>query len=122
MRGFRSFVGDIIRKPPFLFPWVALFHIVLLGYTIWLYSSEPLWSAGWLQPLWLLAYTICWIFICDLRKWAAYGYIFLTSVDLLFYFFIPDPGERELYGSVLFLVNVVFCFFVLFFFRRFGQE
>ncbi len=119
MRSF-NFIRDIIRKPPVIFPWVALFHVVMLAYVTWLFSTEPMFSAGWLQPLWMLAYTVCWIFICDLRRWAAYGYILLTSVNLLLYVLCKDVVAREMYTSSFSLIDVGFCFFVLFFFRRFN--
>ncbi len=119
MRSFRTFIEDVIRKPPVIFPWVALFHVVMLGYVTWLFHADPLFSAGWLQPLWLLGYTVCWIFICDLRRWAAYGYLLLTSANLLLYAVCKDLVAREIYTSSLLLIDVGFCFFILFFFRRF---
>lgn len=119
MRSFKTFIGDVIRKPPVIFPWVALFHVVMLGYVIWLFHTDPLFSPGWLQPLWLLGYTVCWIFICDLRRWGAYGYLLLTSANLLVYALSKDHLAREIYTSSLLLIDVGFCFFILFFFRRF---
>jgi len=119
MRAFRTWLRDIVRKPPALFPYVALFHLFLLVYITWLYHAEPFPSVSWLQPLWMLGYTICWLFVCDLRKWAAYGYLLLTAVNLSLQFFVHDPVQKDLLVSPLLLIDVAFCFFVLFFFRRF---
>lgn len=119
MRSVKVFVGDIIRKPPVMFPWVALFHLVMLGYLIVLYSGEPLTTAGWLQPLWMLGYTVFWIGVCDLRKWGAYGYLGLTIANLLIYATTKNVLAREIYTSSLFLIDAAFSFFVLLFFRRF---
>ena len=108
----------ILTKPPMLFPWVALFHITMLGFIVWLYRDVPVMSLAWLQPLWLLCYTICWLAICDLRRWGAYGYLALTSINLILYATVSNAMLKELYTSPLFLIDVVFCLFILFYFRR----
>jgi hypothetical protein len=118
MRSPARFFTDIIRKSPFMFPWVALFHVLMLGYILWLYHAEPL-SLVWLQPAWMLAYTACWLFVCDLRKWAGYSYLALTSLNLALNYFIQDQAEKDIYVSALLLIDVGFSFFVLFYFRRF---
>lgn len=105
-----------------IFTWVALFHVLATVYTIWLYHTEPFPSVSWIQPLWMVVYTISWIFICDMRRWAAYSYVFLTSLSLLLRFLLKmNATEISLYSSVLFPVDVMFSFFVLYFFRRFTK-
>jgi hypothetical protein len=97
-----------------MFPLVALFHIIMLAYSIWNAHTEPLSSIIWLQPLWMVAYTISWLFVCDLRRWAAYSYMILTAVNLtLFAVHITD------YGSALFLMDIVFSFFILVYIKKF---
>ena len=54
-----------------------------------------------------------------MRRWAGYGYLALTSVNLLLYAALQDVVAREIYTSSLLLIDVGFCFFILFFFRRF---
>jgi len=119
VRDFKAFIKDITHKPPYLFPWVALFHLVMLFYSIWNFRTEPFPSLGWIQPLWMLGYTVFWFFVCDMRKWAAYGYLGLTMLNLILYFSLKNSLDSALYVSSLFLVDVFFSFFILFFFRRF---
>lgn len=118
MRNFGTFIRDVIRKPPVIFPWIALFHVVMLAYVLWIFHTEPLFSVGWLQPLWMLGYTVCWLFVCDMRRWAAYGYMLLTSVNLLLYAFSGDVILRDLYTSALLLIDAGFCVFIMIYFRR----
>ncbi|WP_276133539.1 hypothetical protein [Polluticoccus soli] len=114
-----SFIQRFIKKPPVLFPLVALFHIGLLLYSIYDYSSEPLSSPIWLQPIWLLAYAVSWLFICDMRKWAAYAYLGLTALNLILHFALKSPTDLAYFTDALFPVDILFSFFVLFYFRYF---
>ncbi len=118
-----NFLKRIITKPPFLFPWIAGAHLLMVIYTIWLYHTEPFPSIGWLQPLWALGFTISWLFVCDLKKWAAYTYLALTSADLLIYYFVKYPGGDNPYATILLLAYLVifFSFLVLFFFKKFEK-
>src|SRR5690242_18532794 len=78
-----SFFKRIFKKPPILFPLVALFHIAMLLFSIWNYSTEPFLSIAWVQPLWMLLYSLSWLFVCDMKRWAAYVYIALTTLNLM---------------------------------------
>lgn len=111
-----SFVERFIKKPPVVFPLVALFHIGLLVFSIYNASTEPLSSLIWLQPLWMLAYTITWLFICDMKRWAAYAYICVTTLSLLLHFLIKE----ELYHSSLFLIDAIFAMIVMAYIKRFS--
>ena len=113
-----QFINRIIKKPPVLFPLVALFHTGLLLYGVYEYSSEPL-GKIWVQPLWLLAYAIRWLFICDMKKWAAYAYISLTALNLILRFVLKTPMDIVYYTDALFPADILFTFFVFFYFRRF---
>lgn len=118
MRNIKTFIQDAVKKPPLLFPLVALFHFFALIFALWNVHSSPFGTLEWLQPLWILAYTICWVFICDMRKWAAIGYILLTSVDIILYVSrSSNIAASQL--TMLFPTDVLFCFFVLFYYRRF---
>lgn len=110
-----SFVERFIKKPPVVFPLVALFHIGLLVFSIYNASTEPLSSLIWLQPLWMLAYTFAWLFVCDLKRWAAYTYIGVTTLSLL-HFLV----KNELYHSDLFLVDAIFAMIVMAYIKRFN--
>jgi len=49
MRSFKETINDIIRKPPMLFPLVALFHVLWLLFTIWDDRNEPFPGIVWLE-------------------------------------------------------------------------
>lgn len=119
MRDIKTFARDIIKKPPAIFPWVALFHFVILVYQLWLYSDMPFPSLSWLQPAWLLAYSIAWLFACDMRKWAALLYLGLTMLNLSLYLGFLNMAKQDLYSSPIYLIDVLFSFFILFFYKRF---
>ena len=118
MRSLKTFIADVTKKPPLLFPLVALFHIVLLVYTIWAERNVPLFAIEWLQPLWMLAYTAFWLYVCDMRRWAAIGYLVTTSLNLALLLALKGE-QRELITNALFPIDVLFSFFVLFFYKRF---
>ena len=114
MRPLKAFFKDIISKPPALFPWVALFHVLMLVYSVFIFSDEPFPSLGWLQPLWLLGFTVCWLYVCDLRKWAAYGYILLTCANMIIYFVLLHSPDRDFYTSSFPFIYAFFAFFILY--------
>lgn len=111
-----SFVERFIKKPPVVFPLVALFHIGLLVFSIINASTESLSSLIWLQPLWMLVYTVAWLFICDMKRWAAYAYIGVTTLSLLLHFLVKE----ELYHSSLFLIDAIFAMIVMAYIKRFN--
>lgn len=106
-------------KPPAIFPWVALFHIGAIIFSIVFFSSEPLSSSVWIRFAWLPFYTLAWVFLCDMKKWAGYLYLVITSADLAIQFLLksynPDLAQ---YASLWFPMNVIFTFFILFYFRQ----
>lgn len=114
-----SFIKRIWTKPPVLFPLVALFHFVILGYTVWLKHSFPFPSEYWISSLWLLLYTISWLFACDLKRWAALTYIGLTVVNIILQLTLKSPYDLALYTPSFFLIYVLFSFFILFYYKAF---
>lgn len=102
-----------------MFPLVALFHVVMLLYGIWQYSTEPFPSAIWMQVLWMLLFTIAWVFICDMKRWAALLYIGLTITNILLRFFLTSSVDISNYTDAFFPADILFSFFILFFYRRF---
>lgn len=97
-----------------MFPLVALFHIVMLGFSIFNASTEPLSSLIWLQPLWMVVYTIAWVFVCGMKKWAALAYIIFTVLNVTLHFLAGD-----LYVSSLFLMDVVFSMILMAYYKHF---
>jgi len=114
------FFKRIVSKPPVLFPWVALFHLVMLCYGVWNFREFPFPSVYWIPNLWLLAFFVCWLFVCDLRKWAAWGYIALTALSLLLRYLLKYESEVVVYTPTFPIVFILFSFFILFYFRRFN--
>jgi hypothetical protein len=113
-----QFLKRIIKKPPVLFPLVALFHIGFLLYSIYDYSSEPM-GKIWVQPLWLLCFTASWLFVCDMKKWAAVAYIVLTALNLVLRFVLKSPMDIVYFTDALFPADVLFSFFIFFYLRQF---
>ena len=119
MRRFKVFIGDIVRKPPMLFPLVGLFHVLWLLWTVWDDRHEPFPDIAWLQVLWMTGYTIFWLGACDLRKWGALGYIILMIVDACIYLAARNHKVPETYISNMFLLDGLFSFFLVFYYRKF---
>ena len=118
MRTLKIFFSDIFQKPPVLFPLVALFHIVCLLASLWSLVQLPS-SATYIAATWMGAYTFFWIGVTDLRKWGAIGYIGTTVVSIVVWYMAYANGHKALDGSPLFIIDILFCFFVLFYFKRF---
>ena len=118
------FIRDVIRKPPAPFPWIALFHAAMFLLLLLLHWGQPV-TDYFVEILWMVGFTTCWLYICDLKRWAAYGYLGLTVANMvLFLIFLNKPGGdilMDTYVSALLIPALIFSFFVLFFFRRFNQ-
>jgi hypothetical protein len=122
------FIRDIIKKAPKPFPYIAVFH-VLMGLLVLLINwGDPI-EMFIVDILWIVAFTICWLYVCDLRKWAAIGYVLLTIINIVLYISPILRHQSEMatadwqstYVSVMLVPGLLFSFFVLFFFRRFNQ-
>ncbi len=122
MRSAKAFVTDLFTKPPsILFPLVGLAHVLWLLWTIWSDRYVPFIDPARLQILWILGYTIFWLAACDMRKWGALGYMFLTLLNIVIFLTATTLYARDMYMSNLFLIDGVFSFFLLFYFKRFGK-
>jgi hypothetical protein len=102
-----------------LFPLVGLFHVLWLLWTIWDDRYTPFLGIEWLQVLWIMGFTAFWTAACDLRKWGALGYIFLTLLDAALYLGVRNNMFPELYISNMFLLDGLFSFFLLFYYKKF---
>lgn len=112
------FLQRFIQKPPVLFPLVALFHIAMLGYGLYSYSTEPFPSLIWVQPLWLLLYTFSWVFVCDMKRWAAIAYVLLTVLNLSLRFLLTSSIDINNFTDALFPADILFSFLALFYYRQ----
>jgi hypothetical protein len=120
VRNFKGFVVDIVTKPPILFPLVALFHILWLLWTIWSDRAVPFPDVAWLEVLWMVCYTVFWIGACDFKKWAAVGYILTMLLNASLYLAISNGKLSREYMSNMFLLDGLFAFFLVFYFKRFS--
>jgi hypothetical protein len=106
---------------PVLFPLVALFHLLLLGYNVISFARQDLLdtiiASGTCVEL--LLYTLLWVAVCDRWRWAAIGYIVLTAANLLLQFLNPPASNWRLVSDALFPFDVLMCFFLLFYYKRF---
>jgi hypothetical protein len=111
-------IKRFIQKPPMVFPWVALFHIAMLAFSIYNYADEPFPSIGWLQPLWMVGYTAAWIFCCDMKRWAALVYMGLSSVNLLLIYLERQGLVPFNYLGPFFPMDVLFTLLLMYYFRQ----
>lgn len=102
-----------------VFPWVALFHLLVLVFNIWQSMDLPFPSLYWVDSLLLLLYLIAWLFVCDLRRWAAYAYLALVSINILIRVLSASQTDLAMYTNTFFPLDIVFAFFVLAYFKRF---
>lgn len=119
MRTTKQFLKDLTNKPPQLFPLVGLFFIFTLCYSVWNVHSAPFPSLEWLQPAWMLAYLVSWLFLCDMRRWAAWLFTGLVLLNLALYLSLTSFDLREIMISAIFPLDILFGFFVLFYYKRY---
>lgn len=97
-----------------MFPLVALFHFLVLGIEVFTFDALL-----WAQLVWKILFAITWLFICDLKRWAAFIYMTLTTANLFMRWLITNPSIVNNYTDALFPADVAFTFFVLIYFRKF---
>jgi len=120
MRSFKEFSIDIVKKPPVSFPVIGLFHLLWLLYTVWSDRHEPFPDLVWLEVVWMAGYTFFWVAACDLRKWGAMGYIFLTLINACVYLAARNGRVSRDYVSDMFLLDGLFSVFLVFYYKRFS--
>ncbi|PQJ10953.1 hypothetical protein CJD36_013360 [Flavipsychrobacter stenotrophus] len=118
MRDLKTFFKDIITKPPVVFPLVALFHVVLLLWTVYSLVQQPGTSTE-ISVLWMLAYTTLWLATADMRKWGAMGYVVVTVVGIVIFLNAKQQYTWIQYETPMFISDMLFCFFIMFYFKRF---
>lgn len=113
-----NFFKRIIKKPPVAFPLVALFHIGLLGYMLFKDITVPE-DMLWAQTLSVALFTICWLFVCDMKKWAALTYMGLATTNLIARMIVTDPMIEVYYLNALFPVDVLLTMIIVLYFKKF---
>lgn len=119
MRSFKGFVTDVARKPPVVMPYVALVHVLWLLWTIGQSVQMPF-GIQWLQVIWMLVYTTAWVAACDLKKWGAIIYILLSITNTAIFLLAKDIYSRDMYTSNLFVIDGLFSFYLLLYFKKFS--
>ncbi len=121
------FLRDVIRKAPTPFPYIAGFHVLMFLVIFIYWWGLPI-SYYYVEILWTLGFTVCWLYVCDLKRWAVYGYLGLTVANIILYVSSHSMTEAQQkkfqtdYISSLLIPALIFCFFLLFFFRRLKEE
>ncbi len=118
LRDLKTFVTDIFRKPPVLFPLVAVFHLVWLTMSV-MNLVQVTAPATIIAALCMVGYTVFWVATADLRKWGAIGYILMTTANIVAWYMDYSHAVRHPYESPLFIIDLLFCFFIMFYFKRF---
>ena len=120
----QSFFIRIFRQPPLLYPFVLLFHIVVLIYVAlpWIHQAQYEGSfspVGMLCIGWVLIYFLLWLFSCDLKKWAASAYMIFTALNLALQFLVPKGSAWYEASTVMLRIDILFSFFQLLYYKRF---
>jgi hypothetical protein len=96
---------------------------VISLHSVWLFFRQPFdleTDRGSLTDvLLLMSMSLVWVFIIDLKRWAAMGYILLFIVAAMSHWLLPWWGLAGSSTTPLFPVDILFCFFILFWFKRF---
>ena len=114
-----NYFKRIWLTPPIAFPLILLFHVGLLGYFVYDNIVDPVGVKLWITPAWMLLYTLCWAFVCDLKKWAALAYMGVTTINLIARMLITDGAIESDYLSDLFPADVIFTIIAMVYYKRF---
>lgn len=107
-------ITRLITEPPVIFPLVALFHIVCLGYVVISMADVLNSPIAWINISWTIAYTITWLSATALKKIGATIYILLTMIDLVLAYF----AHSLMYTSSLVIFSLIFSIIILVFYKK----
>lgn len=117
-----SFVYRLLRRPPVIFPLVALFLSALTALEAYQWLGDPsVFRIYWFRPLILLAYTISWVGACLFKKWGAISFLALSVANVCLYLLTQDNIYKQAFGDILFSpipMNLFLSFLLLFYFKR----
>lgn len=115
----QSIIG-FFRKPPIAFPLVALFHAFLLVRAVYDFRNIPVPDPLWTQVIWHGCFLVAAVGMTLLRRWGAWSYLALTSINILLRFVLKNPNDISAFTDAVFPLDIVFCFLILFFYKRFS--
>ena len=117
----QPFIRRLWTGLPVLFPIVGFFLIALFAYNLVRFAMDGVLdtviAGGTCMELLLCA--LFWLFACDRRRWAAIAFIALTAANLMLQFLTPQHAVWRTFSDALFPFDVLLCFFLLFFYKRF---
>jgi hypothetical protein len=116
--GSNTTISDFIKKPPVVFPLVALFHLVCLAMALVSLARFPTGTAVRINALWLAGYTLFWLAATAMRRWGAWGYLLLTIVNIMLFYSLTNSSDKNTFVSSLFLLDILFAFFLLLHYKK----
>lgn len=116
----KEFIDRYVKNGPVLLPILAIAHLLLAGYSFGKFLSDGT-LFGFITGgtfLIQLLYTLLWLGVCVNKRWAGIGYVALTAINLCLQFLTPEGSQWRLVADALFPVDVLMCFFILFYYKR----
>ena len=117
-----SFIASTWKASPMAFPYIGIFHIFCWIWVLWGLRGIHFGVPELISMGSITAFSAAWLAIVGLKKWGAFVYLLLTLADVGCYVLLHNPYERTLYVSAIFPIDAIFCFFILFYFKRFTQK
>lgn len=119
----QSVAWRFFRRPPIVFPLLALGLIALTIYYMYTWWTGDVLLIDRFQPLVVLVYTVFWTAATFMKKWGAVAFIAFTVANVCLYFFVsPDTSLiRRAFGDILFPgipLHLFMCVLLLLYFKR----
>ena len=105
------------EQSPIVISLAAAFHVFLLVRSFFDFSDSL--DINWPTILWYFVACAFAIWCVWLKRPAAIGYILLTVLGVLLQFAFPVSRFWKDVGGTLFPFDVLMCFFLLFYYKRF---
>jgi hypothetical protein len=112
-------IKNWLRQTPLAFLLIAVFHVCVAVYSLWLYHDFSFSFYDWQFPLLTCLYAVFWLFVSLMKKWAAYSYILLTCLGLLLHFLVLPYMKVTPVEIPLFPADIIFSGIILIYFKRF---
>ena len=101
-------------------PVIAVFHIGILLYFLYDMIVDPIGILVEGQVIVMVLYSFFWLFVCDLKKWAALSYMGLTTANLVVKMVASESVTRSLsmFLDTLFPADVLFTMIIMLYFKK----
>jgi hypothetical protein len=103
---------------------IFIFHVLASVYATYsLFSDFSSWTIFHVYPIVLWLFTFAWGGIFLKKRWCAFAYFMLTFFELANRLFFGKFDYGEVFGNILFPINLVFAFVILALYRlHFGDR